>query len=73
MTAVRSCGLWAGVDLAPAVASGRQVSEALLAQGVLSKETQRRTLRLAPPLVIEDADLDAGLDALARVVDALVG
>lgn len=32
--------------------------------GVLAKETHETTLRLAPPLVIERADLDWALDQL---------
>jgi ornithine--oxo-acid transaminase len=68
VTAVRGRGLWAGVDLAPDGLSGREAAEALLRRGVLCKETHGHTLRLAPPLVIEEADLDRGLDALAQVV-----
>ena len=65
---VRSRGLWAGVDLSPGRGTGRQASEALAERGVLCKETHGRTLRLAPPLVISEADLDRGLDALAEVL-----
>jgi ornithine--oxo-acid transaminase len=36
--------------------------------GVLCKETHGSTLRIAPPLVISEADLDRGIDAIARVV-----
>jgi ornithine--oxo-acid transaminase len=35
---------------------------------VLAKDTHGSTIRLAPPLVIEEADLDWGLDQLAAVV-----
>ncbi|MGH8966812.1 MAG: aminotransferase class III-fold pyridoxal phosphate-dependent enzyme, partial [Actinomycetes bacterium] len=67
VTAVRGRGLWAGVDVAVA---GREASEALMRQGVLCKETHGRTLRIAPPLVISEADLDRGVDAIADVVAA---
>ncbi|WP_199443881.1 ornithine--oxo-acid transaminase [Umezawaea beigongshangensis] len=65
---VRGRGLWAGVDIAPGGPTGRQASEALVARGVLCKETRDRTLRVAPPLVVGRADLDRGLDAIAAVL-----
>lgn len=65
---VRGRGLWAGVALSPDGPSGRQVCEALLARGVLCKETQSATLRIAPPLVIRCDELDAGIDAITAVL-----
>ncbi|WP_158894345.1 ornithine--oxo-acid transaminase [Amycolatopsis anabasis] len=65
---VRGRGLWAGVDIAPGGPSGREASEALMAYGVLCKETHDHTLRIAPPLVISQSDLDRGIDAIAAVV-----
>jgi ornithine--oxo-acid transaminase len=67
---VRGRGLWAGVALSPDGPSGRQVCEALLARGVLCKETQSATLRIAPPLVISRDELDAGIDAITAVLSA---
>jgi ornithine--oxo-acid transaminase len=65
---VRTRGLWAGVDVDPAVGTGRMVCEALMARGVLTKDTHGSTIRLAPPLVISPDDLMWGLDQLAAVV-----
>ncbi len=65
---VRVRGLWAGVDIDPAVGTGREVCEALMARGVLAKDTHGSTIRLAPPLVISTEDLNWGLDQLAEVV-----
>ncbi|MFD2471933.1 ornithine--oxo-acid transaminase [Amycolatopsis silviterrae] len=65
---VRGRGLWAGVDIAPGGPTGRAASEALAGLGVLCKETHDRTLRVAPPLVITEAELDRGVDAIAQVV-----
>ena len=70
---VRTRGLWAGVDVDPALGTGRQVCEALLARGVLAKDTHGSTIRLAPPLVIERADLEWGLDQLAGALADLRG
>lgn len=68
---VRTRGLWAGVDVDPAVGTGRQVCEALLERGVLAKDTHGSTIRLAPPLVVAEEDLLWGLDQLAAVVGAV--
>ncbi|MFD0486966.1 ornithine--oxo-acid transaminase [Saccharopolyspora erythraea NRRL 2338] len=65
---VRGRGLWAGVEIEPGGPTGRQASTALAERGVLCKETQDTTLRIAPPLVISRADLDAGIDAVAEVL-----
>ena len=65
---VRVRGLWAGVDVDPTVGTGRDVCEALMARGVLAKDTHGSTIRLAPPLVIGEEDLHWGLDQLAAVV-----
>ncbi|WP_344283488.1 ornithine--oxo-acid transaminase [Streptomyces hebeiensis] len=68
VTAVRGRGLWAGVDIAPAHGSGRDVSERLMERGVLVKDTHGATIRIAPPLVIGKEDLDWGLDQLRTVL-----
>jgi ornithine--oxo-acid transaminase len=46
---------------------GREACEQLAAAGVLAKETHGHTIRLAPPLVISEADLDWGLDRIAEL------
>jgi ornithine--oxo-acid transaminase len=51
VTAVRGRGLWAGVDIDPALMTGREACERLLATGVLARHT-RPTIRFAPPLVV---------------------
>ncbi|MDA0638381.1 ornithine--oxo-acid transaminase [Nonomuraea sp. MCN248] len=68
---VRGRGLWAGVDIDPSLAGGRQVSEALMARGVLAKDTHGSTIRLAPPIVISEEDLHWALDRLAETIGAL--
>lgn len=64
--AVRVRGLWAGVDVRGR--TGRSVCEGLLGRGVLAKDTHGATIRLAPPLVIDSADLRWGI---ARLAEAL--
>jgi ornithine--oxo-acid transaminase len=65
---VRGVGLWAGIDIDPALATGREVCEALMVRGVLAKDTHGSTIRLAPPLVISRRDLDFALDRLESVL-----
>jgi ornithine--oxo-acid transaminase len=65
---VRGRGLWAGVEIAPGGSGARQASETLMARGVLCKETHDTTLRVAPPLVISQEDLDHGIDTIAEVI-----
>ncbi|MET7985570.1 MULTISPECIES: ornithine--oxo-acid transaminase [unclassified Streptomyces] len=68
VTAVRGRGLWAGVDIAPVHGTGREVSERLMERGVLVKDTHGVTVRIAPPLVISEEDLDWGLAQLRIVL-----
>ncbi len=70
VSAVRGRGLWAGVDIDPALGTGREISEKLMARGVLVKDTHGSTIRIAPPLVISKEDLDWGLDQLRAVLGA---
>jgi len=65
--AVRGRGLWAGVELDPAV-SARAVVERLAQRGVLSKDTHGTVIRFAPPLTISRAALDWGIDVFAAVL-----
>lgn len=61
-------GAWAGIDVDPAVATGRQVCQALARRGVLAKDTHGSTIRLAPPLVITDDEM---IWAVSQLRDAL--
>jgi len=65
---VRTRGLWAGVDIDPALMTGREMCERLMARGVLAKDTHGSTVRLAPPIAIEAADLDWMVDQFAAVL-----
>ena len=62
-----------GAEIDPGVASARAACERLLEKGVLSKETHRTVVRLAPPLVIARDDLDWALDRFADVLRELDG
>jgi ornithine--oxo-acid transaminase len=68
LTAIRCRGLWAGLDIDPDLMSGRQLAERLMKRGVLAKDTHVTTLRLAPPLVISDDDIDYLVDAVGAAL-----
>lgn len=71
VVAVRGRGLWAGVDIDPAIGGGRRLCEALLRRGVLAKDTHGSTIRLAPPIVISEEDLGWAVDQLAIALKEL--
>ncbi len=64
--AVRGRALWAGVEFT--ALSGRQACERLAARGVLAKDTHGTTIRLAPPLMISEEDLDWALDQVEEML-----
>ena len=63
---VRGRGLWAGVEFASL--TGREACERLAERGVLAKDTHGTTIRLAPPLMIAEEDLDWALDQVESIV-----
>lgn len=64
-------GLWAGIDIDPALGTGRDVCEALARRRVLAKDTHGSTIRFAPPIVISEEQLHHGLDQLEWVLHDL--
>lgn len=65
---VRGKGLLVGVVLKREAGGARRFCEALKERGVLAKETHEHVIRLAPPLVISEADLDWALDQVDAVL-----
>ena len=65
VSAVRGLGLWAGVDIEPTLATGKEMSRRMADRGVLVKETHGSTLRFAPPLVITEQEIDWAVDQFA--------
>ena len=68
LRAIRSRGLWFGLDVQPSHGSARSICERLLAAGVLAKDTHEQTVRLAPPLTITAAEADWLLERLLAVL-----
>jgi len=68
VVAVRGRGLWAGVDIDPALMTGRQACERLAERGVLAKDTHGSTIRLAPPLMVTEEELDHAIAQLTTIL-----
>jgi ornithine--oxo-acid transaminase len=64
---IRGKGLWIGIELNTAA---RPFCESLKQRGVLCKETHASVIRLAPPLIIDKADLDWGLNQIRAVLES---
>jgi len=65
---VRVIGLWAGVQLKPEAGGARKFCYQLKDRGMLCKDTHVDTIRLAPPLVITQAQIDWAVDQLEAVL-----
>jgi len=68
VTGVHGRGLWAGVVFS--ALDGRAACERLAEHGVLAKETHGNTIRLAPPLIITDTELDWAMDHIDQALTA---
>ena len=71
VAAIRQRGLWLGVDIADGAGGARAACERLLELGVLAKETQARTIRFAPPLTTDAAEIDWVLERVNAVLGKL--
>jgi len=65
---VRGAGLLVGLDLSEPVSAG--VATAALEAGFIVNNPTPERIRLAPPLVLTDADATAFLDAWPSILDA---
>ena len=68
---IRGRGLFVGIDIDPALGSAREICEALMGRGLLSKETHETVVRLAPPLVIERKEIDWAVGQISEVLGEL--
>src|SRR6185503_11942839 len=51
---VRGKGLLTGIEIDSSKATAREVCERLMRRGILSKETHKTVVRIAPPLIITE-------------------
>lgn len=65
---VRGRGLMLAVELDPAAGGARPYCEALRRAGVLAKDTHQHSIRIAPPLVITEDEVDWALERFETVL-----
>ena len=65
---VRGRGLMLAVELDRAAGGARPYCEALKARGVLAKDTHEHSIRIAPPLVIIEDQVDWALEQFEAVL-----
>jgi ornithine--oxo-acid transaminase len=65
---VRGVGLFIGIEIDPSLASAREIVEALMARGLLSKETHATVVRLAPPLIITREQIDWSVNQIKEIL-----
>jgi ornithine--oxo-acid transaminase len=66
---VRGRGLMIGVELFPEAGGARRFCEELADRGVLCKETHTDTIRVAPPLIINQEEIDWALERFSDVLE----
>jgi ornithine--oxo-acid transaminase len=65
---IRGRGLFIGMEIDPALCSARQICEMLMDRGLLSKETHETVVRLAPPLIISQEEIDWAVTQIREVL-----
>ncbi|MBJ88698.1 MAG: ornithine--oxo-acid transaminase [Woeseia sp.] len=65
---VRGSGLWVGIEVDPTLGSAREICERLMGRGILTKETHETVVRLAPPLIVEQEEIDWAVSQIKEVV-----
>jgi ornithine--oxo-acid transaminase len=65
---VRGKGLMIGLEVNPKKISAKSLAQQLMYQGVLTKDTHNNVLRLAPPLIIQKAEIDLVVAAISACI-----
>ena len=65
---IRGRGLWVGIELYPEAGPAKDYCKKLMAEGMLCKDTNEQTMRLAPPLCITRDELDWAVERLYKVL-----
>ena len=66
MKEVRGRGLWIGIELH---GKARPYCEALKEEGILCKETHDHVIRIAPPLIIKQEEIDWAFERIQKVIE----
>ena len=68
---VRGRGLLVGIELRPEAGGARRYCEEFMKEGLLCKETHENVIRLAPPLIIRDKDINWAMKRIKAVFKRL--
>jgi ornithine--oxo-acid transaminase len=68
---IRGRGLLVGIELKPEAGGARRYCEELMKEGLLCKETHESVIRLAPPLIIRDKDINWAMKRIKAVFKRL--
>jgi ornithine--oxo-acid transaminase len=68
---VRGRGLLIGIELHAEAGGARRFCEELMKEGLLCKETHDNVIRLAPPLIIREKDINWALKRIKTVFNRL--
>jgi ornithine--oxo-acid transaminase len=68
---VRGRGLWIGIELKESAGGARRFCEALQHAGLLCKETHDNVIRIAPPLVVTEDEIEWAVGRIAEVLTTL--
>jgi ornithine--oxo-acid transaminase len=66
---IRGKGLWIGIVLRPSAGGARRFCEALRKDGLLCKETHENVIRVAPPLIITQDEIDWAVKRFAKALN----
>ena len=65
---IRGRGLLVGIELHASAGGARRFCESLMSRGVLCKETHEHVIRLAPPLIISEREIDWAFARIKKVL-----
>lgn len=65
---IRGVGLWAGIEFEEGVVA-KDLCLAMMRRGVLAKDTQATTVRLAPPIVVTEEEVDRIVSTFQDAID----
>ncbi len=68
---IRGRGLWIGIELKKEAGGARKFCEALKEDGLLCKETHENVIRLAPPLVIGQDEIDLAVEKIEKALSTV--
>jgi ornithine--oxo-acid transaminase len=66
---IRGMGMLNAIEIKPEAGTARQYTEKLKDLGVLAKETHETTIRFAPPLIIEEDQIDWLVEMIGKALE----